>query len=87
MSSCSDHALAEEYLWKALNIRRERNSESLATADSLFQLAFLVQKQGSKTRKKEAMELLRNCLDIHTNKLGKKSELQMQFLLGARTKN
>jgi len=62
--------MGEEYLWKALNIRRERDDESLVTADSLFQLAFLMQKDGSKSRKKAAMELLQNCEDIRSNKLG-----------------
>jgi len=28
--------MGEEYLWKALNIRRERDDESLVTADSLL---------------------------------------------------
>ena len=68
--TCSDYVSAEEFLWKALNIRRERDSEGVLTADSLFQLAFLIQKQGSKTRKKEAVELLQDCLDIRTHQLG-----------------
>lgn len=66
----SDVVHAEEYLWKALNIRRENDATSLDTADTLFELSYLIQKQGSKMKKHEAVELLTNCLDIRTQKLG-----------------
>ena len=78
--TCSDYVSAEEFLWKALNIRRERDSEGVLTADSLFQLAFLIQKQGSKTRKKEAVELLHDCLDIRTHKLGNNTEVMYLYI-------
>ena len=77
--TCSDYVSAEEFLWKALNIRRERDSEGVLTADSLFQLAFLIQKQGSKTRKKEAVELLQDCLDIRTHKLGNNTKVMFLY--------